>query len=165
MKCVVKHLRACLIIATILIIIQTLARFCNSTARAVATVSVDLLQLRALLRKCVAHFFEKFCSAVRKYQIKQDGATCLTARVTIDLLRGEFDEYFISRSGPLTLGGPCEPHTLRTPNYGPRLNCALAALPLLQLIVTYCIHCNWICVSTIVISKVRYVHLRIRSSK
>ena len=29
---------------------------------------------------------------------QQDGATCHTARLTIDLLRGEFGEHFISRS-------------------------------------------------------------------
>ncbi|CAD6992202.1 unnamed protein product [Ceratitis capitata] len=34
-------------------------------------------------------------------RFQQDGATCHTARVTIDLLRGEFGEHFISRSGPL----------------------------------------------------------------
>ena len=32
---------------------------------------------------------------------QQDGATCHTALVTMDLLRGEFDEYFISPSGPV----------------------------------------------------------------
>ncbi|XP_054744546.1 uncharacterized protein LOC129248965 [Anastrepha obliqua] len=32
---------------------------------------------------------------------QQDGATCHTARVTMDLLRGEFGEHFISRSGPV----------------------------------------------------------------
>ena len=34
---------------------------------------------------------------------QQDGATCHTAHLTMDLLRGEFDEHFISRSGPLNL--------------------------------------------------------------
>ena len=33
--------------------------------------------------------------------LQQDGATCHTARVTMDLLRGEFAEHFISRSGPV----------------------------------------------------------------
>ena len=32
---------------------------------------------------------------------QQDGATCHTARLTMDLLRGEFGEHFISRSGPV----------------------------------------------------------------
>ena len=32
---------------------------------------------------------------------EQDGATCHTEDVTIDLLRGEFCEHFISRSGPV----------------------------------------------------------------
>ena len=32
---------------------------------------------------------------------QQDGATCHTARITMDLLRGEFGEHFISRSGPV----------------------------------------------------------------
>ena len=32
---------------------------------------------------------------------QQDGATCHTARLTMDLLRGEFGEHFISRSGPI----------------------------------------------------------------
>ena len=31
---------------------------------------------------------------------QQDGATCHTARVTMNLLRGEFGEHFISHSGP-----------------------------------------------------------------
>ena len=31
---------------------------------------------------------------------QQDGATCHTARLTMDLLRGEFGEHFISQSGP-----------------------------------------------------------------
>ena len=30
---------------------------------------------------------------------QQDGGTCQTARGTMDLLRGEFGEHFISRSG------------------------------------------------------------------
>ena len=37
-----------------------------------------------------------------------DGATCHTARVTIDLLRGEFGENFISRSAPIN----CPPGSL-----------------------------------------------------
>ena len=32
---------------------------------------------------------------------QQDGATCHTSRVTMDLLTGEFGKHFISRSGPL----------------------------------------------------------------
>lgn len=32
---------------------------------------------------------------------EQDGATCHTTRVTMDLLRGEFGEQFISRLGPV----------------------------------------------------------------
>ena len=32
---------------------------------------------------------------------QQDVATCHTARVTMDLLRGEFGEHFISCSGPI----------------------------------------------------------------
>ena len=32
---------------------------------------------------------------------QQDGVTYHTARVTMDLLRGEFGEHFISRSGPV----------------------------------------------------------------
>ncbi|CAD7013293.1 unnamed protein product [Ceratitis capitata] len=32
---------------------------------------------------------------------QQDGGTCHTARETMDLLRGEFDEHFISRSEPV----------------------------------------------------------------
>ena len=32
---------------------------------------------------------------------QQDGAICHTARVTMDLLRGEFGEHLISRSGPV----------------------------------------------------------------
>ena len=32
---------------------------------------------------------------------QQDGDTCHTARVTMDLLRGEFGEHFISPSGPV----------------------------------------------------------------
>ena len=32
---------------------------------------------------------------------QQDGARCHTARVTMDLLRGEFGEHFISRSEPV----------------------------------------------------------------
>ena len=32
---------------------------------------------------------------------QQDGATCHTARATINLLRGKFGEHFISRSGPV----------------------------------------------------------------
>ena len=32
---------------------------------------------------------------------QQDDATSHTVRVTIDLLRGEFGEHFISRSGPV----------------------------------------------------------------
>ena len=32
---------------------------------------------------------------------QQDGATCHTARATIDLLKGEFDEHFISRTVPV----------------------------------------------------------------
>ena len=32
---------------------------------------------------------------------QQDGATCYTVRVILDLLRGEFGEHFISRSGPV----------------------------------------------------------------
>ncbi|CAD7011266.1 unnamed protein product [Ceratitis capitata] len=32
---------------------------------------------------------------------QQDGATCHTASVTMDLLRGEFGEHLISRSGPV----------------------------------------------------------------
>ena len=32
---------------------------------------------------------------------QQDGATCHTARVTMDLSRGEFGEHFISHSGPV----------------------------------------------------------------
>ena len=32
---------------------------------------------------------------------QQDGATCHTACVTMDLLRGEFGKHFISRAGPL----------------------------------------------------------------
>ena len=32
---------------------------------------------------------------------KQDSATCHRARVTMDLLRAEFGEYFISRLGPV----------------------------------------------------------------
>ena len=32
---------------------------------------------------------------------QQDGATCHTARVIMDLLRGEFGEQFISCSGPV----------------------------------------------------------------
>ena len=34
---------------------------------------------------------------------QQDGATCHTARVIMDLLRGQFDEHFISCSGPVNL--------------------------------------------------------------
>ena len=33
------------------------------------------------------------------WRFQQDGAACHTARVTMDLLRGEFGEHFISRSG------------------------------------------------------------------
>ena len=32
---------------------------------------------------------------------QQGSVTCLTARLTMDLLRGEFGEHFISRSGPV----------------------------------------------------------------
>ena len=32
---------------------------------------------------------------------QQDGATCLVACDTMDLLRGEFGEHFISRSAPV----------------------------------------------------------------
>ena len=32
---------------------------------------------------------------------QQDGATCYTVRVIMDLLRGEFGEPFISNSGPV----------------------------------------------------------------
>ena len=32
---------------------------------------------------------------------QQDGAKCHAARITMDLLRGEFGEHFISRSGPV----------------------------------------------------------------
>ena len=32
---------------------------------------------------------------------QQDGATCHTSRITMDLLRGEFGEHFISHSGPV----------------------------------------------------------------
>ena len=32
---------------------------------------------------------------------QQDGATCHTARVLMDLLRGEFGEHYISRSEPV----------------------------------------------------------------
>ena len=32
---------------------------------------------------------------------QEDSATCHTARVTMDLLRGEFGEHFILRSGPV----------------------------------------------------------------
>ena len=32
---------------------------------------------------------------------QQDSATCHTARITMDLLRGEFGEHFISSSGPV----------------------------------------------------------------
>ena len=32
---------------------------------------------------------------------EQDSATCHTARVTMGLLRGEFSEHLISRSGPV----------------------------------------------------------------
>ena len=32
---------------------------------------------------------------------QQDGATCHTALATMDLLRGEFGEHFLSRSGPV----------------------------------------------------------------
>ena len=32
---------------------------------------------------------------------QQDGVTCHTARLTMELLRGEFGEHFISRSGPV----------------------------------------------------------------
>ena len=33
---------------------------------------------------------------------QQDGATCHIARVTMDLLRGEFGEHVTSRSGPVS---------------------------------------------------------------
>ena len=35
---------------------------------------------------------------LRDMWCQQDDATCHTARVTMNLLRGEFDEHFISRS-------------------------------------------------------------------
>ena len=34
-------------------------------------------------------------------RFQQNGATCHTARLTMDLLRSEFGEHFISRSGPV----------------------------------------------------------------
>ena len=40
---------------------------------------------------------------------QQGGATCHTARVTMDLLRGEFGEHFISRSGPVNC---CPDHAI-----------------------------------------------------
>ena len=46
-------------------------------------------------REMISKFF------LPKMQEQQDGVTCHTARVTMDLLRGEFGEHFISRSGSI----------------------------------------------------------------
>ena len=46
-----------------------------------------------------------FCPKYQEFDLHdmwfpQDGATCHTARATMDLLRGEFGDHLISRSGP-----------------------------------------------------------------
>ena len=53
-------------------------------------------------REMISYFFLPKMQELdfRDMWFQQDGATCHTARVTMDLLRGEFVEHFISRSGP-----------------------------------------------------------------
>ena len=49
----------------------------------------------------ISNFFFFFLQELDFHDIwfQQDGATCHTARVTMDLLRGELGAHFISRSG------------------------------------------------------------------
>ena len=47
----------------------------------------------------ISNFFLSKIQSLTYVTWQQDGATCRTARVTLDLLRGEFGEHFISRSG------------------------------------------------------------------
>ena len=53
-------------------------------------------------REMTSHFFLPKMQELDLYDMwfQQDGAICHTARVTMDLLSGEFGEHFISRSGP-----------------------------------------------------------------
>ena len=52
-------------------------------------------------RGMIYNFFLLIIQELDLYDIwfQQDGAICPTARVTTDLLRGEFGEHFISLSG------------------------------------------------------------------
>ena len=71
-----------------------------------------ITKMCALLRSIIVLLFHCIVSSfdplprddiqffLRKMQgFQQDGVTCHTARVTMDLLRGKFGEHFISRSG------------------------------------------------------------------
>ena len=53
-------------------------------------------------REIISNFFLPKMQELDLHEMwfQQDGATCHTARVTLHLLRGEFSQHFISRSGP-----------------------------------------------------------------
>ena len=62
-------------------------------------VTVNCVRYREMISN---FFFTKWLKELHLHNMwfQQDGATCHTACVTMDLLRGEFGEHFISRSGP-----------------------------------------------------------------
>ena len=50
-------------------------------------------------REMISNFILPKMLDLNDMWFQQDGATCHTARVAVDLLGGEFGEHFISRSG------------------------------------------------------------------